>query len=118
VSARLVPTERPIDLGLTLGPMRRGRGDPTMRTARGVAERASRTPDGPVSVRFAEIAGGIELEAWGPGARLLERATAWCGAEDDDAGFDPQRGLVRDLWRRHAGLRIPRTGLTTERLYP
>lgn len=116
---RLVPTERPIDLGQTLGPMLRGRGDPTMRTARGVAERASRTPDGPVSVRFAETAGGIEVEAWGPGARwLLERAAAWCGAEDDDAGFDPERGLVRDLWRRHAGLRIPRTGLTTERLIP
>ena len=119
MSTRLVPTERPIDLGLTLGPMLRGRGDPTMRTARGGAERASRTPDGPVSVRFAETAGGIEVEAWGPGARwLLDRATAWCGAEDDDAGFDPERGLVRDLWRRHAGLRIPRTGLTTERLIP
>ena len=99
--------------------MLRGRGDPTMRTARGVTERASRTPDGPVSVRFAETASGIEVEAWGPGARwLLERAAAWCGAEDDDAGFDPERGLVRDLWRRHAGLRIPRTGLTTERLIP
>lgn len=90
-----------------------------MRTARGIAERASRTPDGPVSVRFAETAGGIEVEAWGPGARwLLDRADAWCGAEDDDAGFDPERGLVRDLWRRHPGLRIPRTGLVTERLIP
>jgi 3-methyladenine DNA glycosylase/8-oxoguanine DNA glycosylase len=90
-----------------------------MRTAHGVAERASRTPDGPVSVRFAETEGGIEVEAWGPGARwLLERAAAWCGAEDDDAGFDPERGLVRDLRRRHAGLRIPRTGLTTERMIP
>jgi 3-methyladenine DNA glycosylase/8-oxoguanine DNA glycosylase len=119
VSTRLVPTERPIDLGQTLGPMLRGRGDPTMRTARGIAERASRTPDGPVSVRFAETAGGIEVEAWGPGARwLLDRADAWCGAEDDDAGFDPERGLVRDLWRRHPGLRIPRTGLVTERLIP
>jgi endonuclease III len=119
VSTRLVPTERPIDLGQTLGPMLRGRGDPTMRTARGIAERASRTPDGPVSVRFAETAGGIEVEAWGPGARwLLDRAAAWCGAEDDDAGFDPERGLVRDLWRRHPGLRIPRTGLVTERLIP
>jgi 3-methyladenine DNA glycosylase/8-oxoguanine DNA glycosylase len=119
VPTRLVPTERAIDLGQTLGPLQRGRGDPTMRTARGIAQRASRTPDGPVSVRFAETAGGIEVEAWGPGARwLLDRAAAWCGAEDDDAGFDPERGLVRDLWRRHPGLRIPRTGLVTERLIP
>ena len=90
-----------------------------MRSARGITERASRTPDGPVSVRFAESLGGIEIEAWGPGAAwVLDRAAAWCGAEDDVAGFDPARGLVRDLWRRHPGLRIPRTGLVTERLIP
>jgi 3-methyladenine DNA glycosylase/8-oxoguanine DNA glycosylase len=119
VPTRTVPTERPIALGQTLGPMQRGRGDPTMRSARGISERASRTPDGPVSVRFAETSGGIEAEAWGPGAAwALDRAVAWCGAEDDDAGFDPARGLVRDLWRRHPGLRIPRTGLVTERLIP
>ena len=90
-----------------------------MRSARGITERASRTPDGPVSVRFAEAPGGIDAEAWGPGAAwVLDRAVAWCGAEDDDAGFDPPAGLVRDLWRRHPGLRIPRTGLVTERLIP
>jgi 3-methyladenine DNA glycosylase/8-oxoguanine DNA glycosylase len=82
-------------------------------------ERASRTPRGPSAVRFAEAAGGVRVEAWGPGADwLLERAPAWCGAEDDDADFDPPPGLVRDLWRRHRGLRIPRTGLLTERLIP
>jgi 3-methyladenine DNA glycosylase/8-oxoguanine DNA glycosylase len=90
-----------------------------MRTGRGIAERASRTPDGPVSVRFVETAGGIEVEAWGAGADwVLERAAAWCGAEDDEAGFDPPSGLVRETWRRKRGLRIPRTGLLTERLIP
>ena len=119
VPSRHLSTERPIALGQTLGPMQRGRGDPTMRSARGISERASRTPDGPVSVRFAEVPGGIEAEAWGRGAAwVLDRAAAWCGAEDDDAGFDPPAGLVRDLWRRHPGLRIPRTGLVTERLIP
>ena len=117
--SRHLSTERPIALGQTLGPMQRGRGDPTLRSTRGISERASRTPDGPVSVRFAEIPSGIEVEAWGPGAAwVLDRAAAWCGAEDDDAGFDPPKGLVRDLWRRHPGLRIPRTGLVTERLIP
>ena len=117
--SRHLSTERPIALGQTLGPMQRGRGDPTMRSTRGTSERASRTPDGPVSVRFAETPGGIEVEAWGPGAAwVLDRAAAWCGAEDVDAGFDPPSGLVRDLWRRHPGLRIPRTGLVTERLIP
>ncbi len=90
-----------------------------MRTAHRMVERASRTPEGSVSVRFVETAGGIDVEAWGPGAAwVLDRAAAWCGAEDDDSGFEPARGLVRDLWRRHRGLRIPRTGLVTERLLP
>jgi 3-methyladenine DNA glycosylase/8-oxoguanine DNA glycosylase len=90
-----------------------------MRSARGVCERASRTPDGPVSIRFVEEAARIDVEAWGPGsAWVLDQAAAWCGAEDDDAEFDPPAGLVRDLWRRHPGLRITRTGLVTERLIP
>ncbi len=104
---------------MTLGPMQRGRGDPTMRIGRGIAERASRTPDGPVSIRFVETADGIEVESWGAGADwVLERAAAWCGAEDDDAAFDPAPGLVREIWRRKRGLRIPRTGVLTERLIP
>lgn len=79
--------------------------------------RASRTPDGPVTARFADAEAGVVVEAWGPGVGwMLEHAPAWCGAFDDDASFDPPRGLVRDLWRRHPGLRIPRTGLVTERL--
>jgi 3-methyladenine DNA glycosylase/8-oxoguanine DNA glycosylase len=81
--------------------------------------RASRTPDGPVSVRFLAAADHVEVEAWGPGAAwLLERAPDWCGALDDLAGFDPSPGPVREAWRRNSGLRIPRTGLVTERLIP
>jgi 3-methyladenine DNA glycosylase/8-oxoguanine DNA glycosylase len=90
-----------------------------MRVAPGEVVRASRTPEGPVAVRFASVDGGVEVEAHGPGAGwLLERAGAWVGALDDDSGFDPPAGLVRDLWRRGRGMRIPRTGLITERLIP
>ena len=116
---RFVQTSRPIDLAQTLRPILRGRGDPTMKTSRGVVARASRTPEGPVTVRFAEADGGIEAEAWGPGADwLLERAPAWCGTLDDDAYFDPPKGLVREIWRHNRGLRMPSTGLLTERLIP
>jgi endonuclease III len=119
VATPFVKTSGPIDVRRTLGPMQRGRGDPTMRTSGGAVERASRTPEGPVSVRFAEVEGGVAVEAWGSGAGwILERAEAWCGAGDDDTGFDPAPGLVRDLWRHNRGLRIPRTGLITERLIP
>lgn len=88
-----------------------------MRSDRGVVERASRTPQGPTCVRFTEAPGGIEVEAWGAGASwMLEHAPAWCGAEDDDSGFDPAPGVVRELWRHNRGVRIPRTGVVTERL--
>jgi 3-methyladenine DNA glycosylase/8-oxoguanine DNA glycosylase len=119
VRARFVPTSRPIDLPSTLGPLHRGRGDPTMRVGNGEVVRASRTPEGPVTVRFRSETGGIATEAWGAGSEwLLERAPAWCGALDDDRGFAPGPGLVRELRRRRPGLRIPRTGLVTERLIP
>ncbi|HZD18183.1 MAG TPA: DNA-3-methyladenine glycosylase 2 family protein [Actinomycetota bacterium] len=117
--SRSIQTARPIDLAKTFGPLRRGTGDPTMRIASGEVVRASRTPDGPASVRFVKAPGGIEVEAWGHGAAwILEHAPAWLGVLDDDSGFEPPPGLVRDLWRRHRGLRIPRTGLVTERLIP
>ena len=90
-----------------------------MRVARGEVVRTSRTPEGPVTVRFVGMPGGIEVDAWGEGAAwILEHAPAWVGALDDDADFDPSPGVVRDLWRRHRGVRIPRTGLVTERLIP
>jgi 3-methyladenine DNA glycosylase/8-oxoguanine DNA glycosylase len=117
--SRFVPTARPVDLGLTLRPLVRGAGDPTMRIVGAEVWRASRTPAGPVTVRFAQTGGGIDVETWGPGSDwLLERAAGWCGALDDDSSFAPSKGIVRDLWRRLPGLRIPRTGLVTERLIP
>jgi 3-methyladenine DNA glycosylase/8-oxoguanine DNA glycosylase len=119
VRTRFIPTSRPIDLRMTLGPLHRGGGDPTMRVGSGEVVRASRTPVGPLTVRFRPEMGGVAAEAWGSGADwVLERAPAWCGALDDDRGFAPGPGLVGELWRRRPGLRIPTTGLVTERMIP
>ena len=108
-----------ISLSQTLGPLARGRGDPTTRVLRGEIWKASRTPDGAATVRFTEVAGGIEAEAWGDGAGwILDRLPLWCGASDGADDFDPPPGFVREQWRRRAGLRIPRTGLVTERVIP
>jgi 3-methyladenine DNA glycosylase/8-oxoguanine DNA glycosylase len=90
-----------------------------MRVERGRVEHASRTPDGQVASCLRTVAGGVEVEAWGPGASwFLEHAPAWCGALDGAEAFDPRPGPVREIYRRHPGLRIPRTGLVTERLIP
>ncbi|HEX9124593.1 MAG TPA: DNA-3-methyladenine glycosylase 2 family protein [Actinomycetota bacterium] len=118
MSTRLIPLHPPVDLVETLQPLWRGRADPTMRIRRDEIVRASRTPEGPATVRLLPREGSVLVEAWGQGAGwMLEHAPGWCGALDPD-GFDPPRGVVRDAWRRHQGLRIPRTGLVTEALIP
>ncbi|WOX24034.1 DNA-3-methyladenine glycosylase 2 family protein [Streptomyces solicathayae] len=113
--------EQGVDLGLTLGPLRRGPADPTFRAGRdGSVWRASRTPDGPGTLRVAVRAGGgVAAEAWGPGAQwLLDGLPALLGADDDPAAFVPRHRLVAAAHRRRAGLRLTRTGLVMESLIP
>ncbi|MFD7966406.1 DNA-3-methyladenine glycosylase family protein [Streptomyces zaomyceticus] len=109
-----------VDLGLTLGPLRRGPADPTFRvTPDGSVWRASRTPDGPGTIRVAVRDGAAEAEAWGPGATwLLDNAPALLGAEDDPTAFVPRHKLVLATHRRRPGLRLTRTGLVLESLIP
>ncbi|MER5208709.1 DNA-3-methyladenine glycosylase 2 family protein [Streptomyces sp. NPDC002825] len=111
-----VTEDAPLDLGLTLGPLRRGPADPTFRaTPDGSIWRASRTPDGPGTLR---IDAG-KAEAWGPGAGwLLESLPGLLGAEDDPTAFVPRHKLVLATHRRRPGLRLTRTGLVLESLIP
>lgn len=110
----------PLDLGLVLGPLRRGPGDPTFRAMPdGSVWRACRTPAGPgtlrVGVRGAEVRG----EAWGPGAEwLLEQLPELLGAADDPSAFVPRHRLVAVARHRRPGLRLTRTGLVMESLIP
>ncbi|MET9678030.1 DNA-3-methyladenine glycosylase 2 family protein [Streptomyces sp. NPDC006482] len=112
--------DAPVDLGLTLGPLRRGPADPTFRaTPDGSVWRASRTPDGPGTIRVAVRDGAAEAEAWGPGAPwLLTRLPALLGAEDDPTAFVPRHRLLAATHRRRPGLRLTRTGLVLESLIP
>ena len=108
-----------VDLSATFFPMRRGTGDPTTRIARGEVWRATRTPGGPATVRFANARGGATVRAWGDGGPwVLERAEDWLGLADGAGAFDPPPGTVRDAWRNARGVRIPRTGLVLEHLIP
>jgi 3-methyladenine DNA glycosylase/8-oxoguanine DNA glycosylase len=117
---RLVRLDLPVDLGLTLWPMRRGFGDPTMRAdPDGSWWRASATPDGPATTRFAPSGDGVLVEAWGPGAPwALEAAPDLLGARDSLDGFDPPCGPIRELHRRMPGLRITRSRAVFEALVP
>jgi len=111
----------PVDLRLTLGPLRRGRLDPSMRFEPGGVWRATRTPAGPVTthLRSRPADGTVTIRAWGPGAEwALETFPALAGAEDTEDGFDPGTGVVADLHRRLRGLRISRSGAVVEALVP
>ncbi|MDT3398853.1 DNA-3-methyladenine glycosylase 2 family protein [Streptomyces sp. B1866] len=111
----------PYDLMSSLCVLRRGPADPAFRTdASGAVWRASRTPDGPGTLRVVQRYGtGVEAEAWGPGAQwLLDRLPALLGADDDPSAFVPRHRLVHEAHRRHPGLRLIRTGLVLESLIP
>ncbi|MFF3325492.1 DNA-3-methyladenine glycosylase family protein [Streptomyces sp. NPDC002889] len=110
----------PLDLGLALGPMRRGPADPTFRTTPdGSIWRATRTPAGPGTLRVAAGDGAVEAEAWGPGAPwLLDRLPELLGALDDPDVFEPRHRLLAHAQHRSPGLRLLRTGLVMESLIP
>ncbi|MGH8866443.1 MAG: DNA-3-methyladenine glycosylase family protein [Actinomycetes bacterium] len=112
--------EWPVDLHASLGPLRHGPWDPAQRvTPDGCVWRACRTPQGPGTLRVGvrRRDGVVDAEAWGPGGDwLLDGLPDLLGAGDDASGFVPGHPLLRDVLRRHAGWRVPRTGLVLESL--
>ena len=107
-----------MDLRATLGPLSRG-ADPTCRVAAGRWWRAGNTPDGPATLALHVADGVVHAEAWGPGAEwTLAGVPDLLGARDDIGGFVPRHPIVQDAWRRHPGLRVPRTGQVTDQIIP
>lgn len=110
---------RPLDVGLTFGLLRRGRGDPTMRMSPAGLWRATRTPHGPACVRLTVHDRDIEFRAWGPGAGwALESAPDFAGEHDDPRALIARDPIVHRLQRRLVGLRIGRTGAVLEAVVP
>lgn len=106
----------PIDVRATLGPLLRF---PTGAARPDGVWRATRTPEGPATIRLRTHAGGaVDVHAWGDGAAWgVAHAPEMVGGCDDDGGFS-SRGhpVVRDLIARFPGLRIPRTRAVFEHL--
>ena len=119
MARRSVPIPHPIDLARTLGPIRTGRHDPTILLNETTVMRASRTPDGPATIRAEHHTDRFEVEAWGPGADwALDSAPGLLGCLDDRAGFEPHHPVVERIHRRAPGLRLPATGRVVEAIIP
>ncbi len=109
----------PVDLQLTLAPLRHGSRDPTIRFAPDGVWRATRTPAGPATLHLRAVRDRIEATAWGPGAGwVLEALGDLLGERDGAPAFRPRHPLLRELQRRFSGLRMPRTGAVLEALLP
>ena len=109
----------PLDLALTLGPLRHGLGDPTIRLDRAGVWRATRTPAGPATLHVSRDGSRILATAWGPGAEAaLDGVPALLGFDDDASAFRPTHALLVRLHHRLPGLRIGRTGAVFEALLP
>jgi 3-methyladenine DNA glycosylase/8-oxoguanine DNA glycosylase len=103
----------PVDLLATIGPLRRGRTDPTFRgeTGRPVVWRTVSAPTGAATLRLAERTDGtIGAHAWGPGAEwAIEGVPELLGSGDDWAELDLTRApLLQDVLRRSPGVRLTR----------
>jgi 3-methyladenine DNA glycosylase/8-oxoguanine DNA glycosylase len=112
-----VPLGHAFDLGLTLGPTRRGRHDPCTRVGRREVWRATRTPEGEVTLCLRHDGDAVVGRAWGPGSRwALEQMPRLIGLHDDPAAFAPSDPLLRELHRCHPGLRLCATEGVVEAL--
>lgn len=119
VTSRTFKLAAPIDLGLTLRPLRHGSGDPTIRIEGTDALRATRTPHGPATLHLRVRNGEVEARAWGPGAEIAIDATPdLLGANDDPGGLQTDNPVVSKLHRRLRALRLCRSGAVLETLVP
>ena len=109
----------PFDLLATLAPLRRGYADPSFLVQGTVVWRATRTPEGPATLRLQPVGSRVDVAAWGPGSRwAVAGAPGLLGADDDPGALRPLHPIVRDLQARLAGIRLGRTGAVLEALVP
>lgn len=110
-----------LDLAAVLAPLRRGRGDPCLRTDEaGRVWLAANTAAGPGTLALRrDVDGAVHARAWGPGGELLRAGVpALLGANDDDSGFVAHHDAVASARREQPGLRLGATGRVWDVLVP
>ncbi|GAA3304029.1 DNA-3-methyladenine glycosylase family protein [Glutamicibacter nicotianae] len=111
--------QRPVALPKTLGILRRGLGDPTIRLSQTEAWLAFATPlgDATLHIHKPSPSSPAALQAWGPGAQwAMESAPNLLGAKDDWTDFDAgvKEGKFPEIIARsrfeHPDFVLPSTG--------
>lgn len=128
-------------MGATLGPLRRGSGDPTLFVGTAFSGpwrevwRTQRTPEGVVTLRLRAIGGlpaapeHVHAAAWGPGAEWSVAHAPQLLGEGDDwseldatlaarASTDPAAAALQRIRRRRQGLRLTRSNMVLEQAVP
>lgn len=86
-----------------------------MRIAGGHVWRATRTPEGPATAHFWSEGAELLVQAWGPGTEWIgERVGDLVGLRDVPGAFVAHHRVLRDLHRRHPGMRFGATRAVTE----
>jgi 3-methyladenine DNA glycosylase/8-oxoguanine DNA glycosylase len=109
----------PVHLGQTLGPMRHGLGDRTILLAPNEAWIAMRLPSGSGTIHIQAERAAVRAQAWGEAApALLEALPDLIGDADGPEHLVAHHPVVRELQRRHPGLRLPRSRAVVRALVP
>ncbi|WP_249227402.1 DNA-3-methyladenine glycosylase family protein [Kutzneria sp. CA-103260] len=110
----------PLDIGVVVGPLRRGAGDPAMQTGPdGALWLTGNAASGAGSLRLARQGGEVVAQAWGEGAEeLLEGVPRLLGAEDEPEAFQAHHPLIEETRRRLPGLRLGATDRVWDSLVP
>jgi 3-methyladenine DNA glycosylase/8-oxoguanine DNA glycosylase len=108
---RVLQVEGPLDLAATVaGTAKRG-GCTWSRTAPDEAWYATRTPDGPGTVRMVLAAQQLHATTWGPGGPwLLGGVGQLAGLHDDPSRLVVDHPRLRELQKRERGVRMASTG--------
>ncbi|MGH2782574.1 MAG: DNA-3-methyladenine glycosylase 2 family protein, partial [Thermoleophilaceae bacterium] len=120
MTRRSLALRGPLDLAATLGPLVHGRGDRTIRLRPREAWLTMRLASGPATLRLQRPSPTeLDATAWGDGAdEALAGVEALVGEHDEPERLVPRHPVVRELARRYAGLRLPRTGRVFAALVP
>jgi len=112
--------EGPLDLRATLGIHGRGAGDPGLRfEVSGSCWRATRTPEGPVTLFLEAAPGRLRVRAWGPGSAWgLAQAGSLAGLDDAPDALVPRHRPVEEAVRRMRGMRIGWSSRVLDALVP